>query len=44
MNPFMALMAVLNVAAAVWYIHAGNPKMAGVLTCYAVSSAILGFM
>jgi hypothetical protein len=40
-NPFMVVMAVLNVAAAAWYWHAGSGKLAGVTACYAVSSAIL---
>lgn len=44
MNPFMALLGVLNVAAAAWYWHGGNPKMAGVTICYAVSSVLLGMV
>lgn len=42
MNPFMAAMAVLNVAAAAWYLHGGNSKMAAVVFCYGITSAILG--
>lgn len=42
MNPFMAAMAVLNVAAATWYLHQGNPKLAVVVFCYGITSAILG--
>ena len=42
MNPFMALMALLNVAAAGWYLHVDNPKMAAVVFCYGITSAILG--
>lgn len=40
-NPFMLAMAVLNVAAAGWYLHVSNPKLAAVVFCYGITSAIL---
>lgn len=40
-NPFMALIALLNLAAAAWYASNGKPALAGITVCYAVSSAIL---
>jgi len=37
----MLVMSGLNVCAAVWYLTHGNPKLAVVVACYAVTSGVL---